>query len=397
MSLKSFCSNCVKDYWREVVYLVMLALLASSVLPYSYQSLSYSAFFVPSSVSHTKLLNENQRRGVLATAFLMDNKFPLLFEHMNKTGTEYCFVVVTVARPENTRYLTQTVARLVSLLGTEMKGRSYSFAVYNAGGQKHTEAVQMSTIVPVIQAAKEREKDSGLSAAFERERRDYVTALQLCWQRNATYSIILQDDAVVDRRFFQKLEFVLHHWVPKTPSWALLKLFYPEKYQDWGNNWRMIVELVIVVLVGGMMLTLLSSLMLPGLLWGRPTSTAPLSFRLVASVVFILFAILTLGRPHWEELRKLHPYFTSTVPARGCCIPAVLYPRAHLHEVVDYLSSVHCSGSFPVDIALDKFVEEKGLEKYLVVPNIVRHIGYLSSLPKGFKSTKEFGLLFSEP
>ena len=400
MSLKTFCSKCVRDFWSEITYLLILILLASSVLPYSYQGLSFSAFYNPSFVSPAKLLNENQRRGMLATAFLRDNHFPDLFTNMNKSNTEYCLAMVTVVRPQNTLYLTQSVARLASLLTSQMKERSYSFVVYNAAGEKHAEAVQLSNIVPVIHATKKREgggRVNGVLDAYESERHDYVEALQLCLQRKATYSIILQDDAVADQRFFQKLEFVLHHWLPKSSTWAMLKLFYPEKYQGWGNDPSMIVELLFVVLVASVSLTLLVSLILPGLTWGRPTSALPLALRLVASTAFILFAILTLGRPHWEELRKVHPYFTSAVPARGCCIPAVLYPQEHLHEVVNYLSSLHCSSAFPVDIALDKFVEEKGLQKYLTVPNIVRHIGYLSSLPKGYKSTKEFGLLFSEP
>ena len=221
--------------------------------------------------------------------------------------------------------------------------------------------------------------------------------LQLCHQRNATYSIILQDDAVLDWNFFPKLEFVLAHWLPMPPSsWAILKLFYPEKYQDWGNDASMIVELVVVVLVAGSLQTLLVSIVVPGVFWRRTTALAPV-LRLTASITFVLVVILTLGRPHWEELRKLHPILTSVVPARGCCIPAMLYPRTHLAEVVEYLSSVVCTRAFPVDLALDLFVEKKKLDKYLVVPNIARHIGYLSSLPKGFKNSNEFGLLFLEP
>lgn len=374
--------------------------LAGSVVPYLYQNLSFSAFYNPSSLSPAKLLKDNQRRGLWAASFLRRNKFSDLFSHLNKTDTDYCFAVVSIRRPRETLYLTQTVARLVSLLLSQT-GRTYSFVVYNAAGETHTEAVQLSKIVPVLPPAAagvEGGGNGGPMSAYERERRDYVAALRLCLQRNATYSIILQDDAVLDWNFFPKLEFVLHYWLPRTTSsWAILKLFYPEKYQDWGNDVSMIVELVAVVLMAGAVQTLLVSMVLPGLLWGRRMSSLALALRLAASIAFILFAILTLGRPHWEELRKLHPYLTSAVPARGCCIPAVLYPKAHLGEVVEYLDSVHCTNLFPVDIALDRFVEKTGLEKYLVVPNIARHIGYLSSLPKGFKSIREFGLLFSEP
>lgn len=294
-------------------------------------------------------------------------------------------------------YLTQTIARLLLLL-QDQKKLSYSLMVYNPDGDKHTEAIQLAKTIPVITTVPQNiSQDRAWLDPYEKEKYDYVSVLQLCNQRNATYSIILQDDTVLDLNFFPKLEFVLAHWLPMPPSsWAILKLFYPEKYQDWGNDPSMIVELVVVVLVVGSLLTLLVSIVVPGVLWRRTTTLAPV-LRLTASIVFVLVAILTLGRPHWEELRKLHTFLTCVVPARGCCIPAVLYPRTHLAEVVNYLRSVVCTRSFPVDLALDLFVEKKKLDKYLVVPNIARHIGYLSSLPKGFKSSKEFGLLFLEP
>ena len=395
MMVKTCISSYISAIWREIVYVLVLLLVGSTVVPYLYQNLAYSAFYNPTSLSRTKLMNDNWRRGQQAELFLKKNKLPSLFSHLKTTDVEYCIAIVSVKRPRDARYLTQAVARLVYLLQTLGERHTYSFMVYNPDGDKHTEAVNLSKDVPVLSR---KGGEGGGVDSYEKEKQDYVSTLQLCEWRNATYSIILEDDAVVDWMFFPKIEYVLAHWLPTSPSWGMLKLFYPEKYQGWGNDVSMIVELVVVVLLTGLLQTFLVSAVLPGVLWGSRTApTIAFTLRLVASVGFILFLILTLGRPHWEELRKLHIYLTSVVPARGCCTPAMLYPRAHLTEVIEYLSSVKCNPSFPIDLALDKFVEKKGLGKYLVVPNLVRHIGYLSSLPKGFKNIQEFGLLFVEP
>lgn len=44
-------------------------------------------------------------------------------------------------------------------------------------------------------------------------------------------------------------------------NWALLKLFYPEKYQGWGNEFHLIVELLGLSVAGGLVLTIYASLL----------------------------------------------------------------------------------------------------------------------------------------
>lgn len=105
-------------------------------------------------------------------------------------------------------------------------------------------------------------------------------------------------------------------------------------------------------------------------------------------------AAYTIGRAHLIELGKISPLFYRASQAPGCCTPCVLYPRAYLKDIIEFLQSKRCKKSYPLDFALDDFVMVKHLHKYLASPNLVSHIGFHSSLGGADKDLKEFSLLF---
>ena len=161
----------------------------------------------------------------------------------------------------------------------------------------------------------------------------------------------------------------------------------------------MTLELCLVTIFGGLLLTILSIVVIPAPVHASfqpPTIQIRWTLVLVRyllSTLFVLYAILSLGRAHWDELKKVSPILARVVEARGCCTPAILYPEEHLSQLVTYLSSIQCSSAFPLDIAIDTFVKKNNLHKFLAIPNLFRHIGMVSSLPKGHKPVREFQLL----
>lgn len=71
---------------------------------------------------------------------------------------------------------------------------------------------------------------------------------------------------------------------------------------------------------------------------------------------------------------------TVKVPAPDCCTPANLYPRHSLARLLDLLDKVTCGVGYPKDFALVDIVREAGLDSLYLQPNIVKHIGAVSSL-----------------
>ena len=383
----------------ELLFIATCAMVASVLFPYLCQDLSLSSFYILRPMTHKLLAERNAERVAAAMEYLNTHKFPQLFEKVNVSQTKYCIVIVSVKRPLDTKYLTQVVAKLIpDILDTK---DSYIFAVYNADGNRHTEALNLSKTVPVIT------HDGTLGPKthdhYEKERRDYVAALRWCAAKQSDYNVVLQDDALPSDSLMPTLNFVLHHCIgdPGT-SWAALQMFYPEKYQGWGDHPTFVIELIAAVAVLSLMLTLASSLILPGPLLITCRQSSPfrmeirrlLYWRWLLSASLVLYLLLCFGRAHWEELRKINRLLTSVTYARGCCTPAMLYPRRHTQELIDYLDSVKCSSQLPVDIAIDEFMKERKLKKLRTIPNLFWHIGMVSSLPKSQKSVKEYGLLF---
>ena len=66
--------------------------------------------------------------------------------------------------------------------------------------------------------------------------------------------------------------------------------------------------------------------------------------------------------------------------APDCCTPANLYPRPSLARLTRLLAEVTCGPDLPLDFALVDVVKSAGLESLYLQPNIVKHIGAISSL-----------------
>lgn len=385
--------KCRRLFLFEGLYLLFCAAIVFIVMPQLCKRLAYSLYYdpPPQLTSFEQIQTENKDRLHSAQQYLLQTDLRYLFDHFELNQTKFCFVIITT--PREGSYLTQTAAALVHQLSFLS---NFTFTIYNvAAAGTHSEAFKLSSTIPV---ANSRDLHALSDDKFIKEKFDYLSALRWCHQKRSTYNIVLEDDAVADTGFAHKLNFILRYCLKDTTgeTWGLMKLFYPEKYQGWANNRSCISELLaMTVLLGGILATL-SSTVLPGPIhWCQLKINDDIfKWRLFVSFSLVLYLILSLGRPHWEEIRKLSPFLGNVVPARGCCTPAVLYPKTHLQSLIDYLDSFNCTERVPVDIAIDSWIAEKRLNKLLAVPNLFNHIGLKSSLPKGMKPSSEFHLLF---
>ncbi len=360
--------------------------LAVFLVPYVGKSLAFSIYYTSSrSADVVKNLAENAIRVNKAKQILKEfhSKYSgYQFPTRAVMQPEFCFVIISVSRPANTQYLTQVVASLVP----QIVDTNYVFTVYNAEGPTHLEAVNLSRIVPV----ETHTTHSATKSKFVKEKEDYTSVLEWCLGKGAKFAVILQDDALPPRYFIDRMKFILQHRVSAdTRKWAFLKLYYPEKWEGWAKEWRIILELILSSILVGAILTAVTFI-IQFMIVKISLTALDSCVRLLFSFLLVLYVLLALGRPHWLALRNVSPHFSSVVPSPGCCIPAVIYPQAHLSSLVSYLKDTKASRAFPLDLALDKFAEEKSLDGLLVVPNLVKHIGFVSSLGKGWKAPKEF-------
>ncbi len=361
------------------------------VVPHVGQRLPYSRFnkdYLESTQTlRQRILQANERR-IRKANNVLDDKLEcdldcLMAKNRNTEFPEFCFVVVSVSRPVLLHFLTQVVASLVPQL-TDI---DCVFTVYNAEGPSHKEAVNLSLIVPTVG----HDKVIPRKSIIIKEREDYAAALEWCQRQRPKFSVILQDDALPPDNFVDHLRFVLDYRMSKnSKKWAFLKLYYPEKWLGWGNERLIILELVLSSLFVGFLFTSVTYIFQSIII--RKISICRVDcktfIRYVASCTLALYILISFGRPNWIGLRTISHHLSSVVPSPGCCIPGVVYPQTHLHDTIHYIREM--KNAIPVDIALDKFAESNGLDMLLVVPNMVKHIGFVSSLGKMWKNPNEF-------
>ena len=73
-----------------------------------------------------------------------------------------------------------------------------------------------------------------------------------------------------------------------------------------------------------------------------------------------------------------------------CCTQAILYPAHMARKLAHHLTPVHCSILFSVDLAIDQYAQAHSLIRYLVEPNLVNHIGLVSTVRGYAKGAAEF-------
>lgn len=369
---------------KPFLLLLFYIIIAVFIVPFVGMSLPFSVYYHSEfKLDQQRVGEENSRQANEAERTLKTHHRLEQINQTVQTDPEFCVVIPSVSRPAKVRYLTQVVAALLP----QITHHNFVYTVLNVEGANHTEAINLSSLVHVETRTGRHSKD-----VYMNEKEDYVRSLKWCLEKGATFSVILEDDVLPTGDFFHRLKFVLQYRMPTDSSkWAFLKLYYPEKWEGWGNEWRLVLELVVTSLCGGILLSLLIYVFQLLLVQTLPSK---LEFLVVESLssILILYVLLSVGRPHWLSLRSWSHHLSSVVSSPGCCTPAVVYPQVHLADLIKYLENTKCSEHFPVDLALDKFASEKGLEHLLVVPNMVKHIGFVSSLGKGGKRPQDFRL-----
>lgn len=369
---------------KPLLVLLFYLMVSVFVIPFVGMSLPYSVYYHSESESdQQQVKRDNDKRARDAEVALKDFGKYLLRQNRTVADPKFCFVIPSVSRPNNVRYLTQVVVALLP----QIAATDSVFMVLNAEGPKHVEAMQLMPLVHVQTSSIKQYR-----SVMMKEKDDYIQGLEWCLKQRAKFSVMVEDDVLSPSDFMQRLEFVLHYRMPSDGRrWAFLKLYYPEKWEGWAAEWRIMIELFVTTLFGGMVLTSLVFLFQFVLIRTLPHKLEGF-IVLFFSSIFMVYMLIALGRQHWLSLRSVSPHFISVVPSPGCCTPAVVYPNAQLADLIDYLRNSESSQTMPIDLALDKFAGERGLEHLLVVPNMVKHIGFVSSLGKHGNRPKDFRL-----
>ena len=303
-------------------------------------------------------------------------------------------------------YLTQVVAALCRQAAEDDDNfaRIQIFVCnVDKDGVRHKEATRLSSIIATHVKYTNEESLGGVREPwqiFEKEKRDYQFCLERSLQYNVDYAVILEDDAVPKSGFFkvlyevlkerEKFEAATERPRDVTVNWAFIKLYYPEKWAGFSFEWRSLLELLYFGLAGGVLFDVASVFYSRLIASHRQRTLFSHASAFCFGAIYVVSIVLAVGRPYITDCLYDVWGWYRLISSRGCCTQAVVYPAASVPDLIEYISNKECDIDYSIDLLLEDYVVDGKLNRFLVEPNIVNHIGLFSSLRAYAKRPAEF-------
>lgn len=308
-------------------------------------------------------------------------------DHLNKEkeknqAVELAIGIITVPRQIKSQrldYLTQTFVKTYQYMRQDSDSNFLSKALFIcnvfAGPGNHSEAQRLNSFVDIHRRFPVNDPAAVIMDKFDKEKEDYAHCIDIALSYQPKYILMLEDDTVPHTNLFEVLKEIIDKDLRKKQDWAYLKLYYPERWKGFGFEVIPLLELTGIGILGGSVFVLCGVMC-----YNRKYDKVLERTQFLLGFVYLVLVTIMIGRQHFIEWRRISKSTYAVVPAPDCCSPAILYPADVASELSDYLKSFKCSATRPIDFAIDEFIRTKGHRKYLIEPNLMQHIGMLSSL-----------------
>ena len=225
---------------------------------------------------------------------------------------------------------------------------------------------------------------------------DYVYVLEKCLnETDAPYVAIFEDDVIfADGWLVKTLNALGDAQLRASSSWIYLRLFYTETSLGWQASedfWYGHQVLTFSLSMGGVLL-----LLLLGKWYLRPLDRR-LDLFTIAILVCITAPAFTalvfmMGKYNLNPLRGV-----ERMDKYGCCTQALVFPRSQTEGLLNYLKQ---RGDGQTDSLIEEYADSESLERYALAPQVVQHVGLISSrnnLEINAKSTWAFWFETQDP
>ncbi|XP_050404383.2 post-GPI attachment to proteins factor 4 [Patella vulgata] len=421
-TLISYLIHYLKRHSHELSFILFLFLLQFVViLPVLFWNKPWTIFFkgFPSKANYTmEESNLNTKRLSKAVEYFhsIDAKASLkLYDDAikNNVGEIDMVVSIVTTKRKNSKitknslgYLLQSSAKVDKLVKHQTNFKSVFTTICNVDvkPEEHHDAISLKSYLPYVERygnSKPSIPDLFLPQSnvtyrtntpvrtFEKETMDYIFCLNAAKYWNPKYVLLLEDDGIVHDNVMDILAYVLKYRLGNFSRYGAkdfihLKLFYPEKWQGYAFEKDRILELLSGGLVGGAIFILVY------LLCNIKRRKHSLALIFTCGVLFTVLTCVVLGRQNIIELRRIHPCTYRFVSSPGCCTPAMLYPSSVIDELSKSLSRDASKPYLRTDLAINQFVQSSGLPAFYIEPNLVDHIGRVTTLGLADKPADQF-------
>ncbi|CAF0883612.1 unnamed protein product [Adineta steineri] len=306
--------------------------------------------------------------------------------------SDICTILITSPRNRHPT-LHYTLSSLVSSMTHEDKLKTKIF-IYNSAmpPSLHKYAEQLSqaklTFLEIINSSSIHFDFVHRNVKFNsqsdqwafNEALDYLIALSICEKQNSSNILILQDDLIFTKNFFEKLRTTISN---NDQHCSLIKLFQTDYWDGWErkDGPRLILfSLFISILIN--LIFLLTDYKI-SLRFIRLNTKIFVTFLLFSFLWFLFILIILLSVNH-QNLQFIYPFKheiyimqTSTAGALAQIYSSNVVKPLKLF----LLKQINSNQSIPIDIQLNQFFEEyrSSFLQCHATPDLVNHIGVYSS------------------
>jgi GR25 family glycosyltransferase involved in LPS biosynthesis len=203
---------------------------------------------------------------------------------------------------------------------------------------------------------------------------DYIYALDQCLNKTtAPFIAIFEDDIVFVDGWLSKTVQGLAQLRTQSNSWLYLRLFYTEtalKRRNDQDSWFRYLWLTVLLNVSAFAacLTLVRYLCKPARRILTFSTIAVFSLVTVPAFTGLYFMI---GKYSVHALSGV-----TRMDKHGCCTQSLVFPRSQVPDLISYLARRKAGQT---DTMIEEYADEYKLERYALSPQVVQHIGLVSS------------------
>jgi GR25 family glycosyltransferase involved in LPS biosynthesis len=203
---------------------------------------------------------------------------------------------------------------------------------------------------------------------------DYIYVLRECLENtDAPYIAIFEDDIVFAEAWLAKTMNSLAELRQRSQSWLYLRLFYTETSLGWQASddfWYGHQLLTFTLAMTAVFLFLLLGKRTSRCLSRRLDTATLLILVLIATPAFTLLGFM-IGKYNLQPLMGV-----ERMDKHGCCTQALVFPRSQVPSLISFL---HGRQSGQTDSLIEEHADAQGYERYALAPQVVQHIGLISS------------------
>ncbi|KAI4196668.1 MAG: hypothetical protein LQ350_006421 [Teloschistes chrysophthalmus] len=321
--------------------------------------------------------------------FLRDNNASSVSFNKAQGEPFMCVGVATVARTSDQQYVRGTIGSLLQDI-TQLERQSIYLMPFIAHTNPHDHPINEEPWLTLADRVLEYDvnpEDLAMLQLFEeghhyrnKSMYDYGYLLDKCHQTGASWIAMIEDDVLARDGWFPRAKRALQVLSDRQGSkpWLYMRIFYTEGLLGWNDEeWLRYFGYSLVCFVALSSVLLLSRSRFPRLLRSLSnTNIAVLGLVVLPSYIILYFmAGRVTVQPFHAGVHEMNRF--------GCCSQGFVFPRSIVPRLVERTKRA-MDEDYYIDMLLERWADAEHLQRYVLVPSLLQHVGGKSSKGWGY-------------